>query len=116
MLDNAPRLTLSGLLPLIASCINLRELTIRVDTLNTIPDAAQLRNIIPTLKLQELDASRSPANDDTSISSFIQTVFPNLQTLRDKWDLDGPELYELDPVEEANRRCWVDVRQQLGLL
>jgi hypothetical protein len=115
MPDNATGLTLSGLLPLVGSCINLRELAIRVDALNPITDAAQLRNIVPALKLQHLDVSRSPADDATTISYFIKTIFPNLRTLRDRWNFDGPDWYELDPVEEENRQCWAVIQQELGV-
>ena len=114
MPDAATGLTIFGLLPLVASCINLRELTIRVDARNAIPDAAQLRNIGPALKLRCLNVSRSPANDSdvTSISYFIKTVFPNLRTLSNRWNIIGPDWHYREPVEEENLHCWEDIQRQ----
>ena len=116
MPDTATGLTLSGLFPLIVSCINLRELIIRVDARNTIPDTAQLRNIVPAFTLQHLDISRSPVNisDAASISYLIKTVSPNLRTLEDGWNIVGPDWHGLEPVEEENFHVWMEIRRQAG--
>jgi hypothetical protein len=85
-----PELTLSGLLPLLAMCPELQELTLRMDA-SKIPSCAQLGDIRGR-NLLSLDVCTSPVFDAPEMVVFLILAFPKLTCLsygweyRNKWD------------------------------
>jgi hypothetical protein len=114
--DDTPIFSFPDLFPLVASCPNLRKLTIRVNALKEIPDAAQMTDMAPGLKLEYFDVSRSPACDPVLVADFIRRLFPNLQKMSNQWGFDGdPHSWSFLPGEEEYFECWVLVEILLGL-
>ena len=114
--DDTQIFSFSDLFPVVASCLNLRKLTIHVNALKGIPDAAQMTDMAPGLRLEYFDVSRSPACDPVLVSDFIRRLFPNLQKMNNQWAFDGdPHSWSFQAGEEEYFECWVLVEILLGL-
>jgi hypothetical protein len=106
-----PKLTLSGLLSLLVMCPELRELTLRMDTLK-IPSCAQLGDIRGH-NLFSLDVCTSPLFHAPEMVAFLIVTFPKLTSLSYGWEYYGRwEEYVdtlLTPDDEQHLASWHEV-------
>lgn len=111
-----PQVTLTGLLPLLAACSSLRELTLRVDASEDVSSYADLGPIVPHRALTDFCYCRSPIKDPGCVAAFLALAFSRLETIGDNWlyGLDGDLVgYPDDPVDQKYRMLWGEVEKKL---
>ncbi|KAG6910715.1 hypothetical protein DXG01_008246 [Tephrocybe rancida] len=110
------KITLVGLLPLLASCAYLRELTLRVDAREDALGLAEAGTIVPHRALAEFCHCRSPITNPDGVAAFLQAALSGLETLSDNWlyvlddDLQG---FPQDSVEQGYMDLWGEVERQV---
>jgi hypothetical protein len=117
--DEMANVTLRGLLTLAASCPELNQLTLRVNAVHDIPDAAELTNVVPGLKLEYFNTCKSTINDPTKVAEFLHIVFPKLREVCWAWGSNGPndflgDFIHADHPEIDYVICWEDVDELLS--
>jgi hypothetical protein len=80
----SPRVTLFGLLSLLALCPKLEELTLRMDA-SELPIFAQLKDMKPSPHLHSLDVCTSPLKDVPGMVAFLALAIPRLRSLSFGW-------------------------------
>jgi hypothetical protein len=112
-----PGITAGGLLPLIASCPKLEQLTLRINAL-TIPNFTQLGEVIPARNLSRLNVCTSSIYQWAQVASFLVVVFPVLSFLGFGWHYGSIEgmnaIQGLDHTELGYLADWETVHQLLS--
>ncbi|KAG6839825.1 hypothetical protein C0991_011290 [Blastosporella zonata] len=114
-----PRMTLVGLLPLLASCPSLRQMTLCVDATQDVPSFAELGPIVPHRSLAEFCYCRSPIRDSSDVAAFLALALAGLERMGDNWlyDWEGVLRRGYYPPEEAvdlkYRALWREVEEKL---
>ncbi|KAF8062193.1 hypothetical protein FPV67DRAFT_1654822, partial [Lyophyllum atratum] len=112
-----PKITLTGLIPLLSSCSKLRGLALRIDATEKVSSFAQTGTLTPYPSFRHLQYCRSPIREPQSIAAFLTLLLPNLAWLSCNWiylDAGGPEGFPNDPVEERYMEAWTEVQDLLG--
>lgn len=110
--DTVPKVTLAGLLPLLASCTRLSQLTLRINALTDIPRFAQVGDLPPRNEMRYLNVCTSPIQVPQKVAAFLITVFPNLAQLHYGWQYSGRdgEIINLGTGQESGYyRAWREV-------
>ncbi|KAF9460419.1 hypothetical protein BDZ94DRAFT_1266201 [Collybia nuda] len=103
-----PKITLRGLLSLVASCPKLEELTLRVDALSPPLEFSQVKNLIPGKNLHTFDVRTSPIRTPQDVADFLIIAFPNLTNL-----YSGCIYGSGHGVEAEYYKCWAEVNSIL---
>ncbi|KAF8062194.1 hypothetical protein FPV67DRAFT_1672675 [Lyophyllum atratum] len=112
-----PKITLTGLIPLLSSCSKLRDLALRIDATEKVSSFAQIGTLTPHLCLRDLQYCRSPIREPHHTAAFLTLLLPNLASLENNWihyRNGEPGGFPESAAEERYMKSWDEVWELLG--
>jgi hypothetical protein len=82
--DEQPRVTLSGLVPLAQYCLRLQKLTIRLDARSVPPPTTESSGVTHR-SLKALWVLDSPITEPARVAAFIDDIFPDARVSFSQW-------------------------------